>query len=87
MGFGFFKKLKDAFKKAGDWVKNKVIKPVVNTAKKVFTPDNIKKVIDTGVKLAPAIATAVAASQGAPPQAGMAAGKAIQGVGNSLGFG
>ena len=87
MAWGFFKKIKNAFKKAGDWVKNKVIKPVVNTAKKVFTPDNIKKIIDTGMKLAPAIGGAVAASQGAPPQAGMAIGKAVQGVGNNLGYG
>ena len=43
MGFGLFKKLKDAIKNAGKWVHNKVIKPVVNTAKKVVTPDNIKK--------------------------------------------
>ena len=87
MAWGFFKKIKNAFKKAGDWVKNKVIKPVVNTAKKVFTPDNIKKVIDTGMKLAPAIGGAVAASQGAPPQAGMAIGSTVQGVGKTLGFG
>ena len=45
MACGFFKKIKNAFKKAEYWVKNKVIKPAVDTAKKVFTPDNIKKVV------------------------------------------
>ena len=71
MAWGLFMKIKNALSKACQWVKNKVIKPVINTAKKVFTPENIKKVIDTGIKLAPAISIAVATSQGTPPQSGM----------------
>jgi len=46
MGFGLFKKIEDALKSTGKWVHNKVIKPVINTAKKVVTPDNVKKAID-----------------------------------------
>ena len=87
MSWGIFKKIKDAFNKAKQWVNNKVIKPVVKTAKKIITPDNIKKAIDTGIKLAPAIATAAATSQGAPPQTGLAIGNSIQSIGHSLGYG
>ena len=74
MGFGLFKKIKDAFKKAARWVKDKVVPAV-------------KPIIDAGMKLAPMIGGAIATSQGAPPQAGMAAGSAIQSIGKSLGFG
>jgi len=80
MGFGLFKKIKDRIKDAGKWIHNKVIKPVLK-------PENIKKAIDLGTKIAPLIATGVASSQGAPPQAGYAIGKSIQGLGKSLGFG
>ena len=87
MAWGFWRKLKDGFKKATQWVNNKVIKPIVTTAKKVFTPENVKKVLDTGIKLAPAITTAVATSQGAPPASGLAIGNSIQSIGHSLGLG
>ena len=87
MGFGLFKKIKDAFKKAARWVKDKIIKPVIDTGKKILKSDTVKTVIDTGMKLAPAIGGAIATSQGAPPQAGMAAGSAIQSIGKSLGYG
>ena len=86
MAWGLFKKIRDGIKKAARWVKDKIIKPVVNTGKKVLKSDTIKKVIDTGMKLAPAIGGAVASSQGAPPQAGMAVGSAIQGIGKTLGY-
>ena len=74
MGFGLFKKIKDAVKKAAAWVKHKAIpaaKPLLNTA----------------VKLAPAISTAIATSQGAPPSSGYAIGSSIQAIGKSLGYG
>ena len=87
MGFGLFKKIKDAFKKAAQWVKDKVIKPVIDTGKKILKSDTVKTIIDTGMKLAPAISTAVASSQGVPPQEGLAIGKALQGIGKALGYG
>ena len=87
MGFGIFKKIKEAFKKAARWVKDKIIKPVFNTGKKILKSDTVKTVIDTGMKLAPALGGAVAASQGAPPQAGIAAGSAVQSIGKALGYG
>ena len=87
MGFGLFKKIKDAFKKAARWVKDKVIKPVINTGKKILKSDTVKSVIDTGMKLAPVIGGAIASSQGAPPQSGIAAGSAFQSIGKALGYG
>ena len=87
MAWGIFKKIKNAFNKVKNWTRDKVIRPTINTAKKVFTPDNIKKFADTAVKLAPAITTAVATSQGAPPATGMAIGSSIQSIGQSLGLG
>lgn len=87
MGFGIFKKIKDAFKKAAQWTRNNIIRPVVNTAKKIINSDTTKKIIDTGIKLAPAIATAAATSQGASPATGMAIGNSIQSIGHSLGYG
>ena len=87
MGFGLFKKIKDALKSAGKWVHNKVIKPVVNTAKKVITPTNIKKGIDTGIKLAPLIGGAVSTATSGNPMTGLKAGHIAQGIGNNLGYG
>ena len=86
MAWGIFKKIKNAFKKASNWVKDKVINPVVNTAKKIINSDTTKKLIDTGVRLAPTIGAGIGASQG-NPQAGMAAGTTIQNIGKSLGYG
>ena len=87
MAWGLWKKIRDGIKKAARWVKDKVITPVINTGKKILKSDTVKTVIDTGMKLAPAISTAVASSQGAPPQAGMAVGTAIQSIGKALGYG
>ena len=87
MAWGVFKKIRDGIKKAARWVKDKVIKPVINTGKKILKSDTVKSVIDTGMKLAPALGGAVAASQGAPPQAGIAAGSAFQSIGKALGYG
>ena len=87
MAWGLFKKIRDGIKKAAQWVKDKVIKPVINFGKKILKSDTVKTVIDTGMKLAPAIGGAVASSQGAPPQAGMAVGSAVQSFGKTLGYG
>ena len=87
MAWGLFKKIRDGIKKAARWVKDKIIKPVFNTGKKILKSDTVKTVIDTGMKLSPALGGAVAASQGAPPQAGIAAGSAIQSIGKALGYG
>lgn len=82
MGFGLFKKIKDAFKNTGKWINNKIIKP----AKKLITPDNIKKVISTANNLAPLIGAGIASASGAPPTTGMQIGHTIQGIGNKLGL-
>ena len=74
MAWGVFKKIRDGIKKAARWIKDKVVPAV-------------KPLINTAIKLAPAIGGAIATSQGAPPQSGMAAGTAIQSIGKSLGFG
>ncbi len=68
MGWGFWKKLKNGVKKAFNWVKDKIVKPVFNTAK----------------NLLPAIGAAVAPVVGAPPQAGMAVGSIVKGVGDKV---
>ena len=87
MAWGLFKKIRDGIKKAAQWVKDKVIKPVINFGKKVLKSDTVKTVIDTGMKLAPAIGGAIASSQGAPPQGGIAVGTAVQSFGKALGYG
>ena len=87
MAWGIFKKIKKAFQDAGKWVHNKVIKPVVNTVKKVVTPDNVKKAIDLGTKIAPLIGAGVSTAAGGNPMAGLKAGHIAQGIGNNLGFG
>ena len=38
MAWGLWNKIKNGFKKAAGWVKDKVIKPVVNTVIKPFKP-------------------------------------------------
>ena len=86
MAWGIFKKIARAVKKASQWVNRKIIKPVIDTAKKVIKSDTFKKAIDTGIKLAPVIGGAIGASQG-NPQAGLTIGNTIQGLGNSLGYG
>ena len=84
MAWGLFKKIRDGFKKAGRWVNNNVIKPAVNFVK---NPDNIKKIIDTGTKLAPLIGGAVSTGLGGNPMSRMKAGHVVQGIGNNFGFG
>ena len=87
MAWGLFKKIRDGIKKAARWVKDKIIKPVINTGKKILKSDTVKTVIDTGMKLAPALGGAIASSQGAPPQGGIAVGTAVQSFGKTLGYG
>lgn len=87
MAWGIFKKIKNAFRKATNWVNNKIIKPVINTAKKVITPENIKKTIDFGVKVAPLIGAGVSTAVSGNPMPGLKAGHVAQGIGNNLGFG
>ena len=38
MAWGLWNKIKQGFKKVGNWVKDKVLKPVVNTVIKPFKP-------------------------------------------------
>ena len=85
--WGVFKKIKKALQDAGRFVKNKVIKPVINTGKKVLTADNIKKGIDLGTKLAPLIGAGVSSATSGNPMPGLKAGHIAQGIGNNLGFG
>ena len=87
MAWGLFKKIREAFKKAGSWIKDKVIKPAVDVVKKVVTPENIKKAVDIGVKLAPLIGAGVSTAIGGNPMAGFKAGHVVQGIGNNLGYG
>ena len=87
MAWGIFKKIKNAFKKAGDFVKNKIIKPVINTAKKVINSDTTKKLINAGVKLAPVIGAGVSTAVSGNPAEGMKIGHVVQGIGNNLGYG
>lgn len=86
MAWGIFKKIKNAVKKATQWVRDKVIKPVIKTAEKVINSPTTKKLIDTGVKLAPVIGAGVGSAYG-NPQAGLVAGNTVQNIGNSLGYG
>ena len=81
--WGFFKKIKEAFKKAGKWIKDKVITPVVDFGKKVFT--KAKPILGAAVKLAPAIGAGVGAAYG-NPVAGAKAGTVIQGIGGAIGL-
>lgn len=80
MGWGFFKKIKEAFKKAGQWVKRKVIDPVVGGVKKIFRAEPVKAV----VKMAPVIGAAIGGAKG-NPQMGLQVGQAVQGIGTVLG--
>ena len=75
MAWGIFKKIKNAFKKVGQGIK------------KVFQPETIKKILNTGVKLAPIIGAGISTAAGAGPAAGMKVGHVVQGIGNNLGFG
>jgi len=80
MGWGIFRKIKDGIKKAGRFIKDRVIKPIAK-------PENVRKVIDTGIKLAPLIGAGVSTAYTGNPQAGMMIGSKVQNVGNQLGFG
>ena len=74
MGWGFFKKVKDAIKKAGQFVKNKVIKPGVEL---------VKKALPAVIKVAPAIGTAIGGMKG-NPALGAQIGSMVSNVGQTL---
>ena len=54
MAWGFWNKIKKGLSSAGRWFKNKIFKPLGRTVKKVGKP-----MLNTAVKLAPVIGTAV----------------------------
>ena len=81
MAWGFWNKIKRGLRSAGRWIKNKIIDPLGRTIKKVGKP-----VLNTAVKLAPVIGTAVGAKFG-NPQMGAQIGSIVQNVGGALGFG
>ena len=66
MAWGFWKKIKNAFQKATAWVRDKVVKPVINTVKKIVTSEPVKKVTGAVLNLAPAIGAAVGGTKGNP---------------------
>lgn len=79
MAWGLFKKIKNAVKKAAQWVGK--------TVKKVVKSPITKKAIDTGIKLAPLIGAGISSAAGGSPQEGMKMGHVVQGIGNSFGYG
>ena len=81
MAWGFWNKIKKGFRNAGKWVKNKIIKPVGRKIKKIGRP-----MLNTAVKLAPVIGTAVGAKMG-NPQMGAQIGSIVQQAGGALGYG
>ena len=86
MAWGFWKKIKNAFKKATNWVRDKVVRPVINTVKKIVTSEPVKKIMSTALSLAPAVGAAVGGAKG-NPAAGAKIGTAVQGIGRSIGLG
>lgn len=81
MAWGFWNKIKNGFRSAGRWIKNKILTPLGRTIKKVGKP-----MLNTAVKLAPVIGTAVGAKFG-NPQMGAQIGSIVQNVGGALGYG
>ena len=81
MAWGFWNKIKNGFRSAGKWIKNKILTPLGRTIKKVGKP-----MLNTAVKLAPVIGTAVGAKFG-NPQMGAQIGSIVQNVGGALGYG
>ena len=81
MAWGFWNKIKNGFRSAGRWIKNKILTPLGRTIKKVGKP-----MLNTAVKLAPVIWTAVGAKFG-NPQMGAQIGSIVQNVGGALGYG
>ena len=77
MAWGFWNKIKKGFRNAGRFIKNKIFKPLKRVA---------KPVLNTAVKLAPVIGTAVGAKFG-NPQMGAQIGSIVQQTGNALGYG
>ena len=78
MAWGFFKKIKDAFKKAGKWVKDKIINPVVSIAKPI-----LKTGLDVVSKAGTAIGGAIGTAKG-NPELGLKIGGAAQGLAGQI---
>ena len=53
--WGIFKKIKNTVKKAAQWTKDKVNRPVNKTGEKLIKSGDVKKLIDTSIKLSPMI--------------------------------
>lgn len=75
MGWGFWKKLKSGFQKAGQWIKKAATKLYDKVVKPVFK---------AGKDLLPIAGAAGAAAAGVPPQAGMTIGQVIKSVGEQI---
>jgi len=65
MAWGIWKKIKEGIKKAAQWTKDHVIKPVVDGAKKLIKAVPIDKVIDTGMKVLPHLIKSAGGKAGA----------------------
>ena len=78
MAWGFFKKIKDAFKKVGKWVKDKIISPVVNFVKPI-----VKTGLDVVSKAGTTIGGAIGAATG-NPGLGLKIGGAAQGLAGQI---
>ena len=62
MAWGLWNKIKNGLKKAGKWIKEKVVKPVVNTVVKPFKPvitaaatafnPKLGQIVNTGMNMA-----------------------------------
>ena len=62
MAWGLWNKIKNGLKKAGKWIKDKVVKPVVNTVVKPFKPvitaaatafnPKLGQIVNTGMNMA-----------------------------------
>ena len=76
MGWGFWKKLKNGFSKAFNWVKDKVAKPVYDKV--------IKPVFNAGKNLLPAAGAAISTAKTGKPEIGYAIGNAAKEIGESV---
>ena len=77
MSWGIWKKIKNGIQKGANWVKNKIIKPVIEVAKPV-----VKTLAN---KVLPAVGGAIGAKFGNPAigaKLGRIAGEAISGSGS-----
>lgn len=83
MGWGFWNKIKNAFKKAGSWIKEKIIKPVGRTVKKIFKSEPVQGALDLVSKAGGAIGAGIGAAKG-NPQMGAQIGMVAQNLAGQL---